>query len=58
MTHRVRLTGSTETARPLDGGGQARHIGDAEVGDPRELLDLHALDRVDVGLARAPGGDA
>ena len=47
-----------------DRGRQAGGVGDLQVGDPGELLDLDALERVDVGLAgrrrrwrwRAPAG--
>ena len=39
------------TPRPVIEVGQAGGVGDLELGHPGELLDLDALERVDVGLA-------
>ena len=52
-----RLTGSTVSRPPGRRRRQAGHVGDVQLGHPRQLLERDALEGVDVGLAGAVGGD-
>ena len=63
----VGVEGALRPLRPADGaqgddaaGGRRRQAGDVghvQLGHPRQLLDVHALERVDVALRLAVGGD-